>query len=467
MTRRIISSILLVVATSYVANAAEVVSSPFLGRSTSTVLANLGAFSKIFVSYHNCAWSPYYDNDDANDGNINNNDCNVASYNNNNDNNNNNAQLWYIGMTECLRANVAYTLYGVLKDENADAAAEDDAAVQCTQANYINTYVTTNGVETFMDSIEASGGNAFSVNANGQEITSDCQAVQQEQNNEGDANADVSYTHNQKINDKSTSTGLACSNLQSGDGTFVYNTFQSAYCDGRADIETTDTMDTFNAEMKNIQCFLIYDADTYNQNNQNENNNNNNNNNNNGGNGAQLDLLKQSDYCDIRELEGICPDPFGYLAESARERNQRVIRSAHPRRQKVKTAFSWILLSLGCLLLLGTVYSMYAKHHNSQVKQRSIFARQMSTEERTAKNQRDEEERARKQQLIEEMNAQRAKAKEEAAAAKIAAKKEKEAAKAAAANNSTSLFSSTTQRNDDTPRAPGLAGRLISKLRGK
>jgi hypothetical protein len=54
-----------------------------------TVLANLDRYSKLYVSYRNCAWSDY---EDANADGNNNNACGVEG----------NEDMWYAGLTECV-----------------------------------------------------------------------------------------------------------------------------------------------------------------------------------------------------------------------------------------------------------------------------------------------------------------------------------------------------------------------------
>ena len=54
--------------------------------------------------------------------------------------------FWYMGHTQCFKANVAYSLYGVLK---SDSSAGSSTAATCNKHTYINSFFTTFGPESF------------------------------------------------------------------------------------------------------------------------------------------------------------------------------------------------------------------------------------------------------------------------------------------------------------------------------
>ena len=120
------------------------------------VLGNLSKYDKLYVSYQNCAWSAY------------NEDCGVDGAGENDD------ALWYLGLTECYRANVAYTLYGVLK------GAED---MGCSKGTFINSFFSTSGIEYFTASMAASGV-SFTENEDQNQVTSACNVVEAENEEE-------------------------------------------------------------------------------------------------------------------------------------------------------------------------------------------------------------------------------------------------------------------------------------------
>jgi hypothetical protein len=53
---------------------------------------------------------------------------------------------WYMGCTQCFRANVAYSLYGVKTDKDAPSSGS-----ACLSPYYINSFFTTAGIESFGD----------------------------------------------------------------------------------------------------------------------------------------------------------------------------------------------------------------------------------------------------------------------------------------------------------------------------
>jgi hypothetical protein len=320
-----------------------------------TVLNNLSKYSKLYVTYNNCAWSPY-----------------AANNNNNNACGANGGDYWYMGLSECFRANVAYSLYGVLKDE------EDKG---CNKNTFINSFFTTTGISTFTDYMTVAGATFTETDDNAVAISSDCQANNDDAN---EAQQDSSSTNNVKVNALSTSYGVGCADKTN---MFVIKTYGGAYCDERDVQEVTDTLDTFNNDMSQVNCVAIYDevaaADQENQQN----------------NGASaIGLLTYSEPCNVYLYSSECPDPYGKLHHEARVSAHTMAFNDHPRREVVKTVFSWLLMGFGVVLICasGLVYFRKMKSFDGQKdanasKKRNIFARTRNMDNKTEKKKEESE----------------------------------------------------------------------------
>lgn len=280
----------------------------------SAILQDLSKYSKLYVSYQNCAWSNYENgNDNA--------ACGVAAGDD---------TYWYMGLTECFKANVAYSLYGVLKGQ------EDK---NCTKATFINSFVTTTGVGTFITYMTTAG---ISFTQNNQEaaITSDCTVVQGNNNNQNNNNGAIDYSaNNVKIYSSSQSYGVGCADT---DKSFVLKEYAGLYCDERATGQVTDKLSAFNTDIGKAQCIAIYEPDNQNQ-------------------ASATDLLLYSQSCDIRTLPTTCPDPYGMLKESARSTASSLSKAGHTRREMTKTAFSWLLLCFGIILIMASAWAYFGK----------------------------------------------------------------------------------------------------------
>ena len=309
-----------------------------------TILNDLSKYSKLYVSYNNCAWSPYV---------ADNNGCGE-----------NNENYWYMGLSECFRANVAYSLYGVLQGE------EDKG---CNKNTFINSFFTTSGISTFTTYM-ATAGVTFTEAAEGAaDISSDCQAVQNDNGDEQAADVENSSSNNVKVNYMSTSYGVGCADKSNH---FVMKNYGGAYCDEREVREVTDTLDTFNNDLSQVNCIAIYDDAVVANEEDNQQNNNG---------GSATSLLTYSEPCNVHLYSGQCPDPYGKLSRDARASAHTMAFNDHPRREVVKTVFSWMLMCFGWILI-GTsalVYFRKMKAVDSQKsananKKRSFFARNRS-----------------------------------------------------------------------------------------
>ena len=239
---------------------------PLYLNNPATVVRNLmsgDTYEEIYLQYHRCVWSEYgngadggYDNGCGGDGNEN---------------------YWYMGRTPCFRANVAYSLYGVPKGESTPNNP-------CQRKQYINSFFTTNGVETFAESmgIEDYG-----------YATDQC-TVYSGGDADGNARRNLANTNNARLYPNYSSYTTYCA----ADGSFVQGLFQdSSYCTGSADVTTLgEALTEFNTAVDNMVCIPIFTA-TSNADDQNN----------------EMDvygLLSYSDPCSPLEYPNSCPDPY-------------------------------------------------------------------------------------------------------------------------------------------------------------
>jgi hypothetical protein len=266
---------------------------------------------------------------------------------------------WYMGYTECFRANAAYSLYGVLK------GAKDTG---CSDGNFINSFFTTYGVEAFTKSVVSSGKVSFSGsdNANGDAdeypggISSTCYENGGNNRDLGDNYGTVS--HNTKYNSGQTSYGLACNGKK-----FAIKTFKGSYCDSSASQKISNSLSTFNSEINQAQCIPIYSSSSYKQNNNNLKD-------------TSLGLLYNSQSCSIREYPGLCPDPYGKLKHYAAAEERAVARVYSTKQSRTIRAMAILLLVLGCLLLLLStlIYLRRSRLSRLRAMKRRLMSRRRS-----------------------------------------------------------------------------------------
>jgi hypothetical protein len=327
-------------------------------------------YSRLYVKYQNCVWSP---------------SANGCGNNNQQQNNNQNQQqnsYWYSSFAPCYRANVAYTVYGVKVDDTGTYKTGGECN---KKGNYIGSYFTTNGVEDFFNMLtqagvgmwksyddNGEGGNGDNNKGDDDEM-GDCQVISNNQagdngennNNNKQEAAQYDYTaNNRKMYGETTSAGLGCSNKHK----FAVKMYQGAYCDERAVLDVTDNLETLNDELEDsAQCVLIYsaaveavaaaeddgaDADAENeQENEEQQQQQQQQEINNAG-----DLLVNSEACNVRLFPQTCPDPHGLLHSDARAVGQR-LSSQRRSMPIVRQVFSWIFMSLGGLFIGASAWA--------------------------------------------------------------------------------------------------------------
>ena len=249
--------------------------------------------------------------------------------------------FWYMGRTQCFKANVAYSLYGVLK---SDSSASSDSSV-CNKHTYINSFFTTFGPESF------TGPLGLGVDT----INSYCNTDQEPENmylNADDVAADDDYLDDGYLfyDYKSfTSYGTGCAK----DGSFVTDSYSGAFCHGKNYQSTRDTLSDFNAQLRGMECTQIYsdgaEAEVYDMENQDDD----------GGHDFEemdaINLLTFSKSCSLRQYPNDCPDPYGLKKKYARAvHNAFYLKGAGTRHGFVQHALraGTILLTIaGCIAL--------------------------------------------------------------------------------------------------------------------
>lgn len=204
-----------------------------------------------------------------------------------------------MGKTQCFKANVAFSLYGVLKGSNSGMSRGS----YCHSGSYINSFFTTFGVESFAGplGLGVDTANSYCTNEEG-----DGDGDQDWQ----DAVADDDYLDdgfNYYNYHTYSSYGTGCS----ADGKFVTDSYNGAFCHGSNYKETLNTLDSFNEAMETLECSQIYSAS-------NDNNNDNQNRRraeeNEGYNFEEMNaiqILSFSKSCSLSQYPQDCPDPYG------------------------------------------------------------------------------------------------------------------------------------------------------------
>jgi len=306
------------------------------------VLQDLDQFEALYIKYHGCVWTKYgsrygsgedydeqgADQDDADDENDNGCGGWGGEY------------FWYMGRTQCFKANVAYSLYGVLAGNSAGADSD-----QCKKSTYINSFFTTFGTESF----------AGPLGMGVDDASSQCTAVASGGAEQGDGGDDFySYVaaDDDYLDDNYqfynyadyTSYGTGCS----AQGTFVKDQYSGAFCHGRNYLETLDTLDSFNEAIESMQCTQIYSASNGDAYEAPENN----------GDGynfedmSAVNILSFSKSCSLRQYPKDCPDPYGLKKKYAKAIEHAFASKTGSLRNmgtKLMNIFAYIFLALGLI----------------------------------------------------------------------------------------------------------------------
>jgi len=233
-------------------------------------------------------------------------------------------EFWYLGRTQCFRANVAYSLYGIKTGKSA--------ANPCGSGNYINSFFTTGGIESF--------GNNVGVDYANYGVSTTCTATYTGNgNNNNNKNQNNNNNNNQLYYPDYTSTTLGCS----ASGEFITATFQGAYCDGNHFLSNDGAVTNLNSDLESLGCLKIYDSSNAGAAQDNGNGN--------GDDGYNdygvpaLNLLSYSSSCSHTEYPTRCPDPHGVK----RARDKKLFRYA----QAHYRAVPLIMPIMSTILLIG------------------------------------------------------------------------------------------------------------------
>eukprot|EP00523_Entomoneis_sp_CCMP467_P008395 CAMPEP_0168732362 /NCGR_PEP_ID=MMETSP0724-20121128/7733_1 /TAXON_ID=265536 /ORGANISM="Amphiprora sp., Strain CCMP467" /LENGTH=810 /DNA_ID=CAMNT_0008779381 /DNA_START=161 /DNA_END=2593 /DNA_ORIENTATION=+ len=331
------------------------------------VLQDLSQFYKLYVKFENCAYSPF----------------GVPS---NNDENLDYEQYWYMGSTQVFRANVAFSLYGVLKGSRDKG---------CAEATFINSFFTRYGVQTFIEAMRMNGylggdyynnnnnnGNNNNNNQNDYQndlfyaggngmpgFTSVCTREIEDDGYEAEA---YQYGNGYGVVVNGTGGSLRFPNALSYtlgcyDGAFRLEAFTGATCSRNQFSSAIASLDSATNKLHHMGCAEIYNADktsyTLSMDDDFWNDDNGQ-----GGNYFDedeadnlptiyypLDLLKYSDSCSKHLYPDQCPDPYGRL-DTYLDRLYRgtrlVVYNETDRAGLIKSSPSLLLLIGSVMLLL-------------------------------------------------------------------------------------------------------------------
>ncbi|KAI2496340.1 hypothetical protein MHU86_18167 [Fragilaria crotonensis] len=299
------------------------------------VLQDLDQFESLHILFHGCVWSKYggrYGNnqDDNGDQNIDvNNGCGGDG----------GEYFWYLGQTQCFRANVAYSLYGVLKGASHSGNF-------CQKSTYINSFFTTYGIESF------GGPLGLDIDTANSYCTTQEPENGQNEYYVDEIDDDYLSSNAEFINYQAyTSFGTGCSA-----GKFVTDKYSGAFCRGDLYIETLDTLDSFNSAIESLGCTQIYsrsnsggrelednDYDFADQ--------------------AAVSVLSFSTACDIRQYPQECPDPYGKKVEYASNMERSLSGIAMTSRSPMHTVtnFCAFLFVMFGLLFVAMAYNVHSK----------------------------------------------------------------------------------------------------------
>lgn len=235
-------------------------------------------------------------------------------------------QTWYMGLAPCYRANAAYSLYGILKGEKDTG---------CNAKTYINSFFTTQGIETFTDYMQYAGSTFSAGNDDGYAggVSSVCAA---EDNGEGYDDG-YEYSHGDNTGVAYSSYAVGCS----AEGAYVEKSFSGQYCTESSGSKVTNDLETFNDDTSKIQCTSIYSSTQSNDD----------------GGATPVGILATSRSCSVLEYPATCPDPYGKLLKYERRLEDSTGFVHNKRKERTRKIFAWLFLVIGLLLIAVSLVS--------------------------------------------------------------------------------------------------------------
>jgi hypothetical protein len=244
---------------------------------------------------------------------------------------------WYMGRTQCYRANAAYSLYGAKKGESGG----------CSAGHFINSFFTNYGLESFADPL---GITYDDVGA-----SSTC---------ESEVNDDFvgkTMSNGAMLFENSASYTTACS----ANGGFIKAKFQGAYCSGNNFVSSISTFDSLDESFVSLTCRKVYDSEgNFIASNVAANDEEADNGNDIPGHDSiAFQLLSYSSACSVLEYPERCPDPHGL--KSARDKALDKAAKAHYR--TVPTIIP-ILTSIFFMTGIVLFYLSWQLHDNEPIE---------------------------------------------------------------------------------------------------
>ena len=288
---------------------------------------------------------------------------------------------WYLGQTQCFKANSAFSLYGILKE----SPAGQQKGSYCHKGTFINSFFTTAGVETIAQT--------FGLGSYVDGVPDDDEAQDNEDQDgfsipslpssyctwtapysDDDGGQEGAEEDRLSEYTDATSYGTGCLNKK-----FVLDQFEGALCNPARYQQTLDTFDTFNGAVEDMGCFQIYDGSNNRKLEDEEN-------------AYVLYPLSQSRACSVQLYPEECPDPYGLVKkyEHALDNalaTKTVTMTLNPSNQKAMFAFSWIFLIAGLAMMIGSFF-VHKRSSNRTIKDDSqdmelesppSFVKQVST----------------------------------------------------------------------------------------
>lgn len=233
-------------------------------KDAENVLQDLSQFSALYVRFHKCAWTWMQYEDDGND--VDEND------------------YWYMGKIPPMGANVAFSLYGKLKNKSSFSG--------CDSSTFINSFYTNQGFTDFETAMQYAGVSAFSNNG-GSGYTAECGG----------------------------GYGVGCDTVNG----FALHKYSTSTCNPDMVSSVMDEMYNMNQAMASVDCVKIYDGSSYSSNDDAD-----------GDDGysyygTALGLLETSHACFYQNVwspDGECPDPYGKISKYQKNFGKAIEKSA-------------------------------------------------------------------------------------------------------------------------------------------
>lgn len=323
-------------------------------KDADNVLEDLDQFDTLYVKYHRCVWSSYRDLEgDSHDGGGDEDD------------------YWYLGSQQEFRANIAYSLYGTLRDEKDRG---------CTKGTYINSFFTHSGFDTFTYTLGIDASDAYSYCSNGR--NSGDKLIRRFLENENNG----------------YSTGTGCSYQ----GAFVLDKFSGYQCNGAQYVETVDDLSSFNEQMEQIDCVQIYNSADYITSVEDDDNPNDEYDEDEDEEEAEREedddenddpyqssiaynILSSSSACTYRMNRGKCPDPFGQMNTYEKNMHKAVNLAKRGEKWELPDTHRSLLSTLCLPLFMSgivlTIYSLILFAHLKRLEMEALYSADLSSSE--------------------------------------------------------------------------------------